>query len=114
MNTELKQAFDIEMKMAKELFAKQNLESSFKHLERAHVLGQLYVLPHVKSHWWMLKVGFYQRSIQEILGQVVRIVFGAVGSAIGIVPIGNTGGTNISMFARLPIEPSLAKILNRT
>ncbi len=113
MNTEVRQAFDTEMKVAKELFAKQDLEGSFKHLERAHVLGQLYVIPHVKSHWWMLKVGFYRASGQEILGQAIRIIFGALGSAIGVVPIGNTGGTNISMFARLPIEPDIAKILNK-
>lgn len=113
MNTQVRQAFDMEMKIAKELFAKQDLEESFKHLECAHVLGQLYVIPHVKSHWWMLKVGFYRRSVEEILGQIVRIIFGAIGSVIGVVPTGNTGGTNISMFARLPIEPNLAKVLNK-
>lgn len=113
MNTQVRQAFDTEMKVAKEFFAKGDLEKSFKHLERAHVLGQLYVVPHVKSHWWMLKVGFCRASVQEILGQTVRIIFGALGSAVGIVPVGNTGGTNISMFARLPIQPDIAKILNK-
>ena len=40
-------------------------------------------------------------------GQIVRIVLGTLGSAVGLVPVGNTGGTNVSMFKRMPIAPEL-------
>jgi hypothetical protein len=37
---------------------------------------------------------------------------GVAGSAVGVVPVGNTGGTDISMFKRLPIAPELQKIID--
>ena len=46
------------------------------------------------------------------LGQTVRILLGILGSAVGIVPVGNTGGTDISMFKRMPIEPELQNIID--
>ena len=52
-----------------------------------------------------------RRDLPASWGQAVRIVLGALGSAVGRVPVGNTGGTDISMFARLPIDPELAKLL---
>ena len=46
------------------------------------------------------------------LGQIVRIVLGMLGSAIGIVPVGNTGGTDVSMFKRMPIEAELQNAID--
>lgn len=105
MKFELKQAFEAEMFAAEDLYRKGRLNQEFKHVEVAHVLGQRYVVPHVRSHWLMLKIGLKRRSSTEVLGQAVRIFLGALGSAVGIVPEGNTGGTDISMFKRLPIDP---------
>jgi hypothetical protein len=41
----------------------------------------------------------------------MRILLGALGSAVGSVPTGNTGGSNVSMFRRMPIDPELARIM---
>jgi hypothetical protein len=112
MKPELNQAFESEMAAAQRLYEKGWLDQAFKHLEVAHVLGQRYVVPHVRSHWLMLKIGMRRRSAYEVWGQAMRIILGAVGSAAGIVPRGNTGGTNISMFKRLPIEADTAKLLD--
>jgi hypothetical protein len=65
--------------------------------------AQRYIIPHVQSHWLMLRVGLTRRSPAEVWGQLVRVLFGEFGSAAGVVPTGNTGGTNISMFKQLPI-----------
>jgi hypothetical protein len=111
MKPELRQAFEAEMAAAARLYEKGQLDQAFKHLEVAHVLGQRYVIPHAKSHWLMLKVGMKRRSLAQVIGQGVRIVFGVLGSAVGIVPTGNTGGTNISMFKRLPIDQSIHKLV---
>jgi len=46
------------------------------------------------------------------LGQMVRILLGILGSAVGIVPVGNTGGTDIGVFKRMPIEPELQNIID--
>lgn len=99
------------MTAAVDLYKEGNLTHAFQHLEVAHVLGQRYVAPHVLTHYWMLRIGVKRRSLLEVMGQAVRIVLGALGSAVGIVPVGNTGGTNISMFKRLPIDPDLTKLI---
>ncbi|RJF92356.1 DUF3703 domain-containing protein [Noviherbaspirillum saxi] len=113
MKHELKQAFSSEMAAAIGLYRRGEFKQAFKHLEVAHVLGQRYVIPHVISHWWMLKIGVRHRSAREVFGQGVRIVLGALGSAIGIVPTGNTGGTDISMFKRLPIDRALLDVIGK-
>jgi hypothetical protein len=111
MNPELRQAFDAEMKAAIALYTAGSLAEAFPHLELAHVLGQRYVAPHVLTHYWMLKVGAQRGSFPEVGGQLVRLLLGALGSAVGIVPVGNTGGTNISMFKRLPIDPDIQRLI---
>ncbi|MDB5839067.1 MAG: hypothetical protein JWQ23_1019 [Herminiimonas sp.] len=103
MQPELRKAFEAEMAAARHLYRKGRLSQAFGHLERAHVLGQRYVVPHMESHWSMLKIGLRRRSATQVWGQALRLFLGAVGSAVGIVPIGNTGGTDVSMFKRLPI-----------
>jgi hypothetical protein len=35
-----------------------------------------------------------------------------LGSAVGVIPVGNTGGTDIGMFKRMPIEPELQNIID--
>ena len=60
----------------------------------------------------MLRVELRRRRVIDAFGQTVRLVLGMLGSAVGIVPVGNTGGTDISMFKRMPIEPELQKIID--
>lgn len=112
MNPVQRAAFDNEMTLAEELIARGELEAGFAHLERAHVIGQAFVVPHARSHWLMLKVELRRRRAVAAFGQAVRIVLGMLGSAVGIVPVGNTGGSDISMFKRMPIEPALQKIID--
>lgn len=80
---------------------------AFTHLERAHVLGQASTREHVRVHWHMLRWAVRHRLIREISGQLVRIIGAATKTAIGLVPTGNTGGSNVSPFKRLPISPDL-------
>lgn len=111
MKPQLRQAFHVEMATAIDLFAKGELIRAYRHLEVAHVLGQRYVAPHVATHYWMLRIGIKHRSLPETRGEVIRMVLGALGSTVGIVPTGNTGGTNISMFKRLPVAPHIRDLV---
>lgn len=111
MNPILRAAFDSEMYLANDLISIGELDAGFLHIERAHVLGQAFVGSHASSHWLMFKVEILRRRPIAALGQVVRIVVGSLGSAIGVVPVGNTGGSDISMFKRMPIEPGLQNII---
>jgi len=97
--------------MPRTFIRREQCATAFSHLERAHVLGQENIRAHVASHWLMLVVAVKQRAPLAALGQVARIVLGLIGSALGAVPTGNTGGSNTSMFMRLPIEPELLAIM---
>ncbi len=112
MNARLRLAFDREISLGKEQIAAGKLEPALGHLERAHVLGQAFVGPHSRTHWLMLGLEIRRRRPVAALGQVARLILGAIGSAVGAVPVGNTGGSDISMFRRLPISPELQEIID--
>ena len=111
MNAAHRKSLEEEFALAKRLMLQRRDAEAFAHLERAHVLGQEYVRPHLRSHWLMLEIAARRRDPVAVLGQVVRIVLGGLGSAIGKVPTGNTGGTDISMFKRMPIAADLLAVM---
>ena len=88
-----------------------NHQRAFSHLERAHVLGQSSTFHHVRVHWRMYCWGWRQRDTRECIGQLLRIVGAATKTAIGFIPSGNTGGSNISPFKVLPIPADLRRII---
>lgn len=81
--------------------------AEFHHLENAHVLGQESTYWHTKAHVLMLRWAIRNRSGREAVGQLMRIVGAVTKTAIGLVPEGNTGGTNVNPFRRMPIDPEL-------
>lgn len=89
-----------------------NARAAFKHLERAHVLGQMATRFHVRVHWRMLRWAIRHRQPGEAVGQLTRIVGAATKTAIGWVPTGNTGGSNVSPFRRMPIPKELREQLD--
>ena len=97
-----------EILAAREAESREQPEIAFSHLERAHILGQASTVEHVRAHWHMLLWSIRQRSPQEGLGQLLRIAGAAVTTAVGLVPQGNTGGTNVSPFRSMPLPPELA------
>ena len=99
---------DSELVAARQAEAKGQPDVAFSHLERAHVLGQSSTVEHVRAHWHMLLWGIRQRNLPECLGQLLRIVGAATSTALGLVPQGNTGGSNVSPFKRMPLPPELA------
>ena len=111
MHPKLLAAFHAEVQLAKQALIDDRLDAAFLHFERAHVLGQWYVKPHVLTHLGMLRIGWRRRDLREIFGQLLRIPGGMIGSAIGRVPRGNTGGSRISAFQSLAIPPDLKELL---
>jgi hypothetical protein len=47
------------------------------------------------------------------LGQLIRIVGAATKTAIGWVPRGNTGGSNVSPFKPMAVPSDLEEIMQR-
>lgn len=106
----LKQVFKKELGLGKQAFDNKDFNQSFYHFERAHILGQPHYWRHLKSHYWMLRIGLRKSDIREILGQFLRII-GSVGSLFGKYPQGNTGGANVSPFKTMPIPDDLKPYL---
>jgi hypothetical protein len=86
---------------------------AFSHLERAHILGQISTVEHVRVHCHMFLWGIRQRNVRESLGQLLRIFGAAIGTAFSLVPKGNTGGTNVNSFKSIPIPPDLAALIEK-
>jgi len=111
MRAKLRNAFNAEISEAIRLYQQSELDEAFTHFERAHILGQPYIIPHTRSHWWMLKVGWKRGSFKEIFGQLNRIFAAIIFSRIW-VPLGNTGGANVNPLKSMPLPDDLARILN--
>jgi hypothetical protein len=111
MNAAHRELLSKELTIARGLIRGAKYEDALRHLERAHILGQAQVRWHVVSHWLMLEVAIHMGDGSAALGQAVRMVLGAIGSTVGRVPVGNTGGSNVSMFRRMSIPLDLANVM---
>ena len=114
MSEKIRKFVDAEVEKAEKLAAENDLESAFRHLERAHVLGQAITYEHTRVHFLMLKIGWKRRDWREIFGQIFRIAGASTKTPFGIYPTGNTGGANVSPFQPMPVEEDLQKILKET
>lgn len=112
MQEKLKIRYLNELEVAKKLIASKQYDNAFHSLEIAHILGQKYVIPHTVVHFYMLKVGILTKDFGEILGQLIRIPLGIIGSFIGIVPVGNTGGSNVSAIKEMEIPEDIREFLD--
>ncbi len=111
MNEKLKNSFYEHIEKAKVLIELGKLDDAFSSLEVAHILGQRFVVPHTLSHLYMLKIGLLKRDIKEVLGQLFRIPTGFLGSLVGILPTGNTGGSNVSPFKEMKISDEINELM---
>lgn len=105
------EAFKAAMAEAGRHRAMGDAKSAFAALERAHVLGQLDFVPHLRVHWRMLGVGWSAGDWREVTGQVMRIALVPIGHLVGRLPVGNTGGANVSAFKPMPISPELERLI---
>ena len=112
MSPQLKQAFDAALQQASHCRAIGDAQQEFRSLERAHVLGQNWLLPHWRVHLLMLEFGVRHGRWREVIGQLWRILLTPLGHLSGRLPVGNTGGANISAFARLPLDEDIRRLLD--
>ena len=94
------------------LWKQGHIVEAWRHLERAHILGQSYPMEHTAVHWYMLLFGFKTRNAKEIVGQLPRLVVGGLKSWAGRIPLGNTGGANVPPLRPMPIPEDLQRIIS--
>lgn len=90
------------------------LERAWYHLERAHIVAQTLLWPHCQSHWKMLGLALRQRDWREASGQIARLGLAPLGNLTGRLPIGNTGRSDVSAFARMEIPSDIRAVLDPT
>lgn len=113
MPSALKPYFERELNAYHDALENGDLQQAWRHLERAHVIGQAYPLKHSYVHWKMLQFGILIKSLKEIIGQIPRLLVGGVKSFVGKIPVGNTGGANIPPLKTLPIEPEIEEVFRK-
>jgi hypothetical protein len=82
-------------------------------LERAHIISQSYLGPHLSNHCVMLGFAVDLRDWRETAGQLVRLALAPLGALTGRIPIGNTGRSNVSAFAPMPIPDDIELALHK-
>lgn len=107
MKSPTKAAFEHELAMARSAEAKEDMTVAMHHLERAHILGQRWYLAHIKTHVKMLRLALKGSNVTEARGQLIRLLGAAPFHIAGWVPIGNTGGSNVSPIQPMPVPPDL-------
>jgi hypothetical protein len=110
MKAALQLAIEEAFQQAEHAMQERRNTDAFQWLERAHILTQRQPVPHARSHWLMLVLGWQTRDYREVAGQIPRIVAALLFSKIW-VPIGNTGRSRISAFAPMPISQELQRLL---
>ncbi|MBX9872129.1 MAG: DUF3703 domain-containing protein [Burkholderiaceae bacterium] len=81
-------------------------------LEALHVVGQTRWRPHLRTHWLMLVQALRDRDWNEAAGQLFRLAIAPLGHALGRLPIGNSGRSNISAFQPMPVREDIAEVIS--
>lgn len=111
-NQLLKTEFYHQLEKGKDLLRNKEYSNSYYHFENAHILGQKHVWRHTISHYWMFVFGIKTKNTKEIIGQIIRMIASFLFTLIW-VPVGNTGGTNISPIKPIPVRKELTKYFSK-
>ncbi len=110
MKREIDNEYKLSIEQASAAEQRGDLDGAFSALERAHILGQRYLFRHLYTHWWMLKLGAQREDLGEVFGQIVRLLGTFPAYLVGWVPIGNTGGSNVSAIKPMPLPADIAHL----
>lgn len=105
-------AFDAAMAQAGQQHRSGEAGAAMVLLERAHVLGQRDFGRHLRVHVAMLRVAWTLNDRREVRGQLLRIALTPLGHLTHRLPRGNTGASNVSAFAAMPVPCELERLLD--
>ncbi len=111
MPATLKVHYADELQKYRKQLMNRSLIVAWRHLERAHILGQAWPIEHTYVHWEMFKFGIHIKSTREILGQLPRLLVGGVKSFVGVIPVGNTGGADVPPLMPMEIPDDLKQLM---
>ena len=104
-------AWSNEMAKAKASRNRGDFADEWSRLERAHILSQPMIMPHIQTHVRMFAYGIRRRDGREVVGQLIRLILAGPGSFTGRYPVGNTGGANVNAFLPMPVPDDLLTLI---
>jgi uncharacterized protein HemY len=104
------EAYEYEVRRARQALQRGEFETCFEHLERAHVLAQRITGRHTYIHGLMLVAGLRRHDWREVFGQVPRMLASILFSRLW-VPRGNTGRARVSAFKSMPVPEDLRHLV---
>lgn len=107
----LRPTYKNELSLYEQCLNARELNKAWRHLERAHIIGQPWAIEHTEVHWVMLRFGFKIKDWREIFGQIPRLLIGGVKSFVGKIPVGNTGGADVPPLRPMEIPDDIKEIL---
>ena len=113
MHTEQFINYEREMAAAKDCFGRGAFEEARHHLERAHILGQRFVVTHLPVHWWLFKLGRATGDRREITAQLWRLFLAIPDSIFKIAPYGNPGTARVPAYRKMPIPEEVEEMMRR-
>lgn len=113
MTPDLREHFKLEISQALLAQKSSDYETAWKHLGRAHILGQFFAGSHVYVHILMFLLALKTLTWSEIIGQIPRLILAAPGSWTKKAPKGNTGLSNVGIFQPMEIPADIKNTLNQ-
>ena len=101
-------AYRHEIAMMKSALLACDEKAALRHVVRAHILGQRYLIPHLTSHAWMMRMAWKRGDKVDLVGQFRRLLFTIPAWLVGWVPVGNPGLTSVSPLRSVPMSQDLA------
>ena len=108
MPAEVRAAFQTELAAAR---IATTSDRRWAAVERAHILSQPWPWSHTRAHAVMFGLAWREQDHHEALGQVIRLLLAAPGSALGRYPEGNTGRARVPLNQPMPLPTDLAALL---
>ncbi|KQN26026.1 hypothetical protein ASE86_07620 [Sphingomonas sp. Leaf33] len=105
--TKLIALLETEMAAHRDARSRDDGTSAWRALERAHIVSQPMLAPHMRVHVAMLGYAVHLRDGREVVGQIVRLALAPLGFLTGRIPWGNTGRSDVSAFQPMLVPEDL-------
>ena len=113
LTSEMQQAIDKCLSQARQSARSGDLGTAWVALERAHIVSQPALRPHLRVHCAMLDLAIAHGDLGEAFGQITRLALAPLGHVLGRTPWGNSGRATESKFARAPSPDDVSRLYSQ-
>ncbi|MBM3595062.1 MAG: DUF3703 domain-containing protein [Alphaproteobacteria bacterium] len=85
-------------------------EGAWAALERAHIVSQPALRPHLRVHCAMFELAIANGDAKEAIGQITGLALAPFGQLLGRTPWGNPGRATVSKFARASLPEDVTRL----